>query len=337
MNHPSIQFVQSLRTACAALCVALAAALPVTALAQSTPTANDYPARAVKIVVPFAPGGATDTLARLTGTSLERRFKQSFIVENKPGGQTLIGVDAVVKSPADGYTLLVSAGNVVSEQVLNKDWPIRIDRDLTPLSVFGGGGYALTVSTATGIKTLKELVEYVKANPGKLNHGEAGAISPEVAILKYRIGMPHIESIIYKGGPLAVQAVLANEVQFYAAATLDVAALHKNGKLRVIAYTEKERHPLIPDVPTVNESNVGVSDFDMGYWFTLMGPANMQPAIATKINAATMAMVKEPEFVEKANAFGMRTYSPNLPETRARINEGVRVLDQALAAGIKLR
>lgn len=314
--------------------LATAAAFPVAALAQS---AADYPSRAVRIIVPFAPSGATDTMARLAGTSMTARFKQPFVIENRPGGNTLIGLEATAKSPPDGYTLTVTSSNVANEQVVNKEWPLRVERDLATISVFAGGGFAVTVSSATGVKSLRELIEYVKANPGKVNQAEAGSISKDMAILKQRIGLPPVESIIYKGGPLSVQAILSGEVQIYGAAVLDVATLHKAGKLRVIAYTERERHPLIPDVPTVAESNVGVDDFEAGFFFTLMGPAGIPADILSKLSNATIGMVKEPEFVAKTSQFGMRVYSMGIPESRNRIASVIKTAEAAQAAGIKLR
>ena len=317
--------------------LAAAAALAASVAVPATSFAQAYPARVVKIIVPFAPGGTTDTMSRLSGQSLTKTFNQSFIVENRPGGATLIGTDAVAKSAPDGYTLGVQANSLATEQVLNKDWTVRVDRDVSVISTFAGAGYAVSVSNETGVKNLKELVAYIKANPGKVNHGQAGSISPEIAMLKQRLGIPPIEDIVYKGGALATQALAANEVQLYAASTIDVAPLHKAGKLRVIAYTEKDRDALLPDVPTVAESGVGLNDFDAGYWFAMFSPANVPADITNKLNAAMLAMTKEPEFMAKAATFGMRVYSLNVAESRARVLASIKLIEQAQATGIKLR
>ena len=156
-------------------------------------------------------------------------------------------------------------------------------------------------------------------------------------MLKHRLGIPPIEDIVYKGGALATQALAANEVQLYAASTIDVAPLHKAGKLRVIAYTEKDRDALLPDVPTVAESGVGLNDFDAGYWFAMFSPANVPADITNKLNAAMLAMTKEPEFMAKAATFGMRVYSLNVAESRARVLASIKLIEQAQATGIKLR
>lgn len=317
--------------------IAAVAAFAVSAAAPVTSFAQAYPNKPVKIIVPFAPGGTTDTMSRLSGAALTKTLNQPFVIENRPGGFTLIGTDAVAKSAPDGYTLGVQANSMATEQVLNKDWSLRIDRDIAVISTFAGAGYSVSVSNESGIKSLKDLVSVIKANPGKFNQGQAGSISPEMAVLLNRLGVPPIENILYKGGALATQALAANEVQLYGASTIDVAPLHKAGKLRVIAYTEKERDALLPDVPTVAESGVGLNDFEAGYWFAMYGQGALPADIINRLNTAMLGLTKDAEFVAKASTFGMRVYSLNAAESRARVLSSVRLIEQAQAAGIKLR
>jgi tripartite-type tricarboxylate transporter receptor subunit TctC len=149
--------------------------------------------------------------------------------------------------------------------------------------------------------------------------------------------MPPVEDVMYKGGPLAVQAITAGEVQLYGASTLDVASLHKAGKLRVIAYAEKQRHPLLPDVPTIAETNMGINDFEAGFWFALMGPANMPGEVIARLSTAMQGTLKDPEFTDKVISLGHRVYSMNPAESRAYIQNYLRQLEQAQAAGVKLR
>jgi len=304
------------------------------ALAQS---GADYPARPVRIIVAFAPGGQTDTMARLTAAFMEKRFKQSFFVENRPGGQTLIGTDAVAKAAPDGYTLLVTASNIAGEQVVNKDWPLRWERDLTMISIFAGSGYALVVSNKLPVNNLKELVAYSKANPGKLNQAEAGSISPDMAILRYKLGMGPVESVLYKGGPLSVQAIAAGEVEMYGASVIDVAQLEKAGKLKILLYTERDRHPLAPHVPTPREVGMGLDDFEAGFWFALMGPAMLPADINTKLNAAARDLAKSPEFIDKVTSSGAQVYQLSTAESTAKAQAMVKRYQEAMAAGIKLR
>ena len=313
------------------LAAALLAVAPL-ALSQS-----DYPNRTVRVIVPFAPGGATDVLARLLAQFMEKRFGQSFIIENRPGGITQIGTQVVVNSPPDGYTLLVQSSSVSSEEATDKDWTVRIERDLTPISMFAGSGFAVTVSTAIQVKTLSELVAYSRANPGKINEAAAGAISPDIAILKYRLKMGATENIMYKGGPLAVQSVVAGDTQLYGAAVLDVVQLDKDGKVKVLAYTGRERHPLLPNVPTVAESGVGINDYEAGFYFALMGPAKLPQDIVNKLNAASLDAVKSPELLAKLTTFGMTAYSNSPAQAKDRMMREIKAYQDAMAAGVKLR
>ena len=326
-----MKFDKSVIQIAAAAAIAATAALPATSFAQA------YPNKPVKIIVPFAPGGTTDTMSRLSGASLSKTLNQPFVIENRPGGFTLIGTDVVAKAAPDGYTLGVQANSMATEQVLNKDWTLRIDRDIAVISTFAGAGYSVSVSMESGIKSLKDLVSVMKANPGKYNQGQAGSISPDMAVLLNRLGVPPLENILYKGGALATQALTANEVQLYGASTIDVASLHKSGKVRVIAYTDKERDGLLPEIPTVAESGVGLNDFEAGYWFAMIGQGALPADIVGRLNTAMLGLTKDPEFVAKATTFGMRVYSLNAAESRARVLSSVRLIEQAVAAGIKLR
>jgi len=307
--------------------------LPAVLYAQS-----DYPSRPVKLIVPFSPGGPSDTLARTFGMEMEKRLKQPFVIENRPGGLTLIGVNVVVNSPADGHTLLVTSGSVLaSEQVANPDWPVRVERDLTPISVFAGSGFAIVVTSNLPLKSMRELVDYSRANPGRLNQAQAGTIAVEIELLKQRLHMGSVENVIYKSGPLAVQAIASGEAQFYAAAVPDVVQLEKAGKLKIILYTEGSRHPQIPHVPTPREAGLGIDDYVSGFWFVLMGPAKLPLEVTNKLSATTAEMVKSPGFTERAMAFGMEPYAYTPEQTVARITATIKALTEAKNAGVRLR
>lgn len=300
-------------------------------------TAADYPSKSVRLIVPFPPGGATDVLARIAGAYFGSVFKQPFVIENRPGAFTQIGTEVVVKAPADGYTLLNASINPSSEQALNKDWPFKLERDMTPIAMYGQGGYAIIASNNVPIANLRDLVAYSKANPGKLNEAASSGVGTDMAILKHQIGAGPVETIVYKGGPQAVQAIVTGEAHLFGAAVLDVVQLAKDGKLKIIAYSERERHPLLPNVPTANESGVGLTNFDAAFWFVLIGPAGLPPEIVAKLSAATRDLVKTPDFVNRIAAFGMRPLSMSPQETRDRMIARIKLLEQISAAGVKLR
>lgn len=300
--------------------------------------AGQYPNRPVKIMLPFAPGGATDLLARMLAQFNEKKFGQPFVVENRPGGQTLIGIDAAAKSTPDGYTLLVTSSNVITEEALNPGWTVKMDRDLSSIALFAGGGYAVVASNNVPIRTMQDLVSFSRANPGKLNQAQAGAISADMEILKYRLKTGPIESILYKGGPLSVQAIVSGEANLYGAAVLDVVELEKAGKLKVLLYTESERHPLLPNVPTPRELNLGLDNYSAGFIFALMGPANIPADIVNRLNQASQEFVKSAPFIDTAvKKFGMVAYTLSPKESADRMQATLKSYLDAKAAGVKLR
>jgi len=317
--------------------VALVASLIAAGAAFAQP-AGQYPNRPVKIMLPFAPGGATDVLARMLASFNEKKFGQPFVIENRPGGQTLIGIDAAAKSAPDGYTLLVTSSNVIVEEALNPDWTVRMDRDLSTVSLFAGGGYALVASNNVPIKNMQEFVAFTRANPGKLFQAQAGAISADIEILKFRLKAGPVESVLYKGGPLSVQAIVSGEANLYGAAVLDVAELEKAGKLKILLYTDADRHPLIPHVPTARELNMGIDDYTAGFIFALMGPAKIPTDIVNRLNAASQEWVRSQAFVDLAvKKFGMTPYTLSAAESRARMMATLKSYADAKAAGVKLR
>ena len=313
------------------LAALLFAGLPAAALAQS---ASSYPSRPVRLIVPLAPGGAVDALARMIGAYMESRFKQPFLVENRPGALTQIGTEAVVKAAPDGQTLLVTSTPVASEQVLTKAWPFRVERDLTMISMFAGGGNAMITASSVPVSNLREFAAYAKANPGKLNLANGGGTAVGTLLLLNRLGIPPLFEVMYKGGPASVQSVVTGDTHLFGAAVQDVVELAKAGKVRILAYTERERHPLLPSVPTVRESGVGLNDWDTNFWFALLGPAGLPPDITDKLNAAMLDMLKTPEATGRLAGFGLRPYLSDAADSRGRIRAYIRDLDGAVAAGI---
>ena len=300
--------------------------------ALSQPAA-DYPNRPVRLVAPIGPANPLDTMARLIGTFMQQRFKQPFVVENRPGAGGQIGTEAVVRAPNDGYTLLVSSSGLASEQVLNKEWPFRIDRDLTPVSVFAGGSSVFVVTSKVPVNNLRELVAYSKANPGKLNLAEiGGTISPTAAILRHLTGMGPMEPILYKTFP--VPQIIAGEMDVLVSSVGQILPLANDGRVKLLAYMGKERHPKIPQVPTVNEAGVGVTGFDASFWYVLAGPAGMPQDIVNRLGTAMSDLLKTTDFREKADALGLVIFSLDQAQMRERIQTTVKLYQNAVDAGV---
>jgi tripartite-type tricarboxylate transporter receptor subunit TctC len=303
------------------------------ALCGAAAHAQDFPNKAVKIVVTLPAGGATDGVARLVGSFLDKTWKQPVIVENRPGGGQIIGGEFVKNSPPDGYTVALFAHSLSYEDLLTKT-TFNPMTDLTPIALIAGSGYVLTVPAAFPATNLKEFVAYSKANPGKVNEGTVGPTGV-AEIQKLWIDLAaNVTRVPYKGGALIMPALTAGEVQLYGASPPDVFQLSKAGRVRPIAYTEQVRHPMFPDVPTIAESGVGANSFNARYYFAVAGPAGTPAAVVSKMNAAIAAAVDSPEIKEKLTGFGMRVMKESPEGVRATL-AGTRASAQALiTAGI---
>ena len=311
-----------------------AATLPLQVLAQARPA--DFPNRPTRLIVPFPPAGATDVLARLISAFSERRWRQPMVVENRPGAFTQIGVDVVAKSPPDGHTLLLCSINMTYEHLLNTAWPYHPIRDFSQLGLMAGSGFAIITSPNVPAKNLSEFAAHVKANPGKLNQGVNSSASFQTEDLFQRMGI-QLERIPYKGGPAAIQAVMANDVQYYSSAPQDVIQLAAQGRVRILAYTERQRHPLMPDVPTVIESNAGANEYEARFWFALFGPGGMSAPLVNFINAEMLEFVRTPEVRERLASLGLRTYNMTPEEVRKEFTVITKQVEDMMARGIKLR
>jgi tripartite-type tricarboxylate transporter receptor subunit TctC len=262
------------------------------ALAQST---GDYPNRAVRIVVPSSPGGGTDILARLLARKLSDSMGQPFVVENRAGAGQALGIDVVSHAPADGYTLLMAASAIVLNQVLSKKVSYDTVRDFTPVSLVSTVSNVLVVNPSLPVKTEKELIEYAKANPGKLNYSSAGTgTSPHLSMELFRsmagITMTHIP---YKGTGPATVDVVAGQVQLSMPNILTAMPHIKGGTLRALGVTGPRRAAALPDVPTVAEA--GLPGYESIQWYGLLAPAGTPAALVNKLRAEVVKAIQSPE------------------------------------------
>ncbi|WP_422651047.1 Bug family tripartite tricarboxylate transporter substrate binding protein [Cupriavidus sp. H18C1] len=248
--------------------------------------AADYPTKPVRVVVAFTPGGTTDILARNVSQQLAQRFKQSFVVDNRPGAGGNIGTEFVVRAPADGYTLLVnSVGPISINQTLYKRLSYDPLTDLVPVVQIADVPNVLVVHPSLPVKNLDEFVAYLKANPGKLNYSSTGVgTSSHLSgfMLTERIGAPATH-IPYKGAD-ALNDLLSARVQFMFATIPSVISHIQSGKLRALAVTSAKRSRSLPDLPTVAEK--GFPGFEAGSWFGFFAPKGTPEAVVMKINRA---------------------------------------------------
>jgi tripartite-type tricarboxylate transporter receptor subunit TctC len=280
--------------------------------------AQGYPAKPVRIVNPFAPGGATDQLARLMAQKLTENWGQSVVVENRPGASGAIGLEAVAKSPADGYTLAIATQTThAANPALYSKLPYDPVRDFAPLTLAGSTPLALMVQPALPVADVKSLVAYLKANPGKLTYASGGNGTSQhlsTELFKTMTGT-FIVHIPYKGAGPALVDFLGGQTNIMFD-NLPTALPHvKAGKVRALAVSSAKRSPLAPDLPTLAES--GLAGFDLATWFAFFAPAATPKEITAKIAADMQRVLAQPDVKERLLAVGVDVVG-STPEELAR-------------------
>jgi tripartite-type tricarboxylate transporter receptor subunit TctC len=290
------------RIACHLGAVLLAA---IALCASAAIGAQDYPNRPVKLVVPFPPGGPLDVTGRLIAQKLTEAWGQSVVVENKPGAGGNIGAELVAKSPPDGYTILMGAlsTHAVNPSLYPK-MPYDAVKDFAPITLIAVTPNVLVVNPSLPVHSVKDLIAYAKANPGKLafgsgSNGSAGHLAGELFKVDTGTDIVHVP---YKGGAPATQALLAGDVQFMFDNLANATAQVKAGKLRALAVTTAERSKLAPDLPTMAEA--GLPGFDIATWYGLLAPAGTPPAVVAKWNAEVTKILNAPDTRERLMAQG---------------------------------
>jgi tripartite-type tricarboxylate transporter receptor subunit TctC len=263
----------------------------------------EYPDRPVKLVVPVAPGGGVDVMARLLAQHLGERLHQQFVVENRPGAAGVIGSKQVIAAPADGLTLLYTPSSLSLSVVVNKTPPYDLAKDFSPIINVAISPYALVVHPSVPVHSLKEFIAYAKANPGKLSYGSPGVGSAShlaAELLKSRAGidMVHVPN---KGMNPALIDLMGGQVQVLFASVPGLTS-EKAARVRVIAMAELKRSALMPDLPTMDES--GLPGFAVGNWAGLLGPAGLDPAIVKKLHDEVVEILATPEMKARVKTLG---------------------------------
>jgi len=280
-------------------------AIATLALTAGIATAADYPTKPVHWVVPYPPGGTTDVLARLTATWLQDKLGQSFIIENKPGGGNNIGVEYVVKAPADGYTmLLVNPANGINT-TLYKNLPFDFIRDIQPVAGLVRTPNVMVVPATLPVKTVSDFITWCKANPGKVNLASSGSgtsvhLSGELFKSMTGCNMLHVP---YKGAGPALPALIAGEVHVMFDNLPSSMPHIKSGRLRALGVTSAQRDPTLPDVPTVGET---VKGYEATAWFGIGMPKGSPREAIDKINATVNAALADPGMLKRYADLGGR-------------------------------
>lgn len=271
------------RTLVTSLAAATLLGSPLVSLAQADVAAT-YPNKPVRIVVPYTPGGFNDTLARLVGKKLQEAWGQPFVVDNKPGGGTVIGTDNGLKSPADGYTLTIASFPTVVNQFLFKKLPYNTEKDIAPVIVAGAAPNLLVVRAESPYKSMKDLLAAAKAQPDRINYASAGAGTSLHLAMEYfkSVTGTKMAHIPYKGSAPMVTDLLGGQVDVMFDNFPNAQPHVKAGKMRALAITASKRSPVFPDVPTVAEQ--GYPGFEVSPWYGFMAPAGTPRPILQKLN-----------------------------------------------------
>jgi len=265
--------------------------------------AQAYPARQVRIIVPVPPGGALDIIARLMGQWLSERLGQTFVIENRPGGGTNIGVEAVVHATADGYTLLLVPGSVTANATLFPKLNFNFIRDIVPIAMISQLPLVMEVNSSFPAKTVPEFIAYAKANPGKISMASGGTgstshIGGELLKLRTGIDMLHVP---YRGGAPALTDLLGGQVQVYFSPLPESIETIKGGQVRALAVTTATRSAALPDVPTIGES---VPGFEASTWQGIGAPKNTPADIVDRLNKEINAALADPKIKERLAGLG---------------------------------
>ncbi|WP_151638507.1 Bug family tripartite tricarboxylate transporter substrate binding protein [Noviherbaspirillum aerium] len=284
------------------LCLMAAPMLVAAGATHAQAQATQYPAKPIRLIVPYGTGGGTDIIARLYAQKLKDAWGQSVIVENRPGGDGIIGSEVVARSPADGYTLmLVVAGHVINPGIKSK-MPFDVQTDFTPVTLVATSPWVIVTSRSLAVTTVKELVEHAKANPGKVSFGSSepsSRLAGEFFRLQSRVSMVNIP---YKGGAQIMTDVVGGHLDVGFTSVLTALQHYKSDRLRVLAVAGKSRSPSMPTIPTATES--GLPGYETFAWYGMYAPAGTPKDIVGKIQKEVARISALPEVRERLVQLG---------------------------------
>ncbi len=284
----------------------IAAAALVGAAQPAWPQASDYPNRTVTVVAPAAPGGLYSLFARLIGSKLEQRFGKSFIVENKPGASSIVGSLAVIRSPHDGYTLMIAnTSGLAANVTLHKSLPYDPLKDFAPVALIARVPEVLVVNAALPVNSLAELAQLARSTPGGLSFASAGAGTAQHLSgieLGAALGVP-VTHVPYKGMQPAIADVAGGHIPFMFSPIPFALPLAQAGKLRMLGVTTAERIEAVPDVPPLTE--IGLKQFDAVSWFMLVAPGGTPADVVGKLHQEVRAVIADPEVHQEFVKLGL--------------------------------
>ena len=298
--------------------------------------ADTYPSKPVRIIVPYGTGGGSDTLARQLGASLQQMWGQGVAIENRAGASGNIGSEAVVKSPADGYTLLLQNSTMVVNMGLGVKLNYDPEKDLTPIMLLGSTPNALVAHPSLGVKDLKQLEAYARANPGKLSYGSCGIGTPMhfvMELVKQKTALDAVHAG-YKGCAPAATDVVGGQIPLAVLSANLVVPYARAGRLNVIGIASPRRYALLPDAATFDEQ--GIKPLDLPTWYALMGPAGLPAEVVARVTADVGKLLADPAMQARLSAAGVELLAGSGADLVKLIrSDKVRFEQLAKAANIK--
>ena len=248
-------------------------------------TSANYPDKPVKVIIPFPPGGTLDKIGRMLALKVGEQLGQNFVVENRPGGNGIIGADVVAKSNPDGYTLLFNASTFVTAPMTMKSVPYKVQTDFTPIGLIASAPLSIAISNKLGVTDVKGLATAAKANPGKLNFavGSIGSAGHLCTVKLEQATGTQIAIVPYKGTGPAMTDLVGGQIEGFIDPVLGSVQFHRSGQLKVVGVTSAKRLPNLPDVATVSET---IPEFQCSSWYGLWGPAKLPADMVQKLNSA---------------------------------------------------
>ena len=285
----------------------LSAAL-LLALAGAAAAQQDYPNKPIRFITPFAPGGTTSVLARLIGQKLTDSWGQPVLVDNRPGGNTVIGSEVLVKSPPDGYTIMLVANTHVINPLLIPNLPYDTVKDFAPVSTLTSSETVLVLHPSVPANNLQELIALAKSKPGQLNYATTGSgtvthVEGELFNMMAGVKTQHVP---YKGGAPAITDLIGGQVQMTFNVPIALVTHIKSGRLKAMAITGEARFSALPQVPTFSEA--GLPGFDLKWWYGVLAPAATPRAILDRLSTEIARILGVPDFKEKLDSQGMQAF-----------------------------
>lgn len=308
------------------------------AQAQTTSTGSGqaYPSKAVRLVVPFSPGGTTDFIARHLGKRLGEELGQSFIVDNRGGAGGTVGADIVAKAPDDGYTVMIYHIAIATGPWLYKKLPYDPRRDIAPVTLIGSSPSIMVVNPSLNVSSVKDVIALAKASPGRITYGSAGIgsaghLGPALFEYHAQVKLSHIP---YKGGGPALAAAAGGEVQLMIQVMPDTIRQVRAGRLKLLAVSTAKRVKELPDVPTIAES--GVPGYEYATWFGFFAPGTTPQALVAKLNQLVNKMLAMPELQAEFRRDGLEPSGSSVDEFRALVHSEIEKWGKVIkAAGIE--